>query len=148
MKNKEGVTLVIELDAEEARVFRKIAKTGDPVLFEGIAKSLLSGATEVVSPAEVLQDIELLHELSEYALRGDLPARQDWADELSFTRAQLERQAVKDAMGSWAVYFGSNIQELYDNRHTSDLNQTSWYASHTVTVGLLQSLRNVIGQKL
>lgn len=148
MKSKEGITLVIELGAEEARVFRKIAKTDDPALFEGIAKSLLSGATEVITPEEVAQEIELLYELSEYALRGDLPAEQDWADELSYTRAQLENQAVKDAIGSWAVYFGSNIKELYDNRHTSRLNQTWWYASHTVAAGMLKSLRDTIRCKL
>ena len=145
---KEGLRLVIELSADEAEVFRHLAKTEDTSFYEGIVKSLVLGAGEVVNPQYVYDDIELLGKVSEYGRRGDLRAQQEWADALSFTREQLEKQPVKDAICSWAVYFGADIEELSGGRWASHTDQVHWSGFNARASTLLEILRNTIKSHL
>jgi len=93
-------------------------------------------------------DIELLSEMSEYGRRGDLRAHQEWADELSFTREQLEKQAVKDAVCSWAVYFGADIKELSDGREVPYTDQVHWSVFNARVSSLTKMLRDSIRRHL
>jgi len=145
---KEGLRLVIELSADEAKEFRRLAKTDDLTFYEGIAKSLVLGMGEVVNPQYVYDTIELLNELSEYGHRGDLRAQQQWADELSFTREQLENQQVKDAICSWAVYFGADIEELSQGRWIPHTDQLHWSSFNARASSLLKVLKDTIKRKL
>ena len=148
MAKKEGLRLVIELDPDEAEEFRRLAKTDDAAFYEGIAKSLVLGMGEVVSPQNVYEDIGLLVEISEYGRRGDLRALQEWADELLFTREQLEKQPVKDAICSWATYFGAEIEELSGGRWAPHTDQVHWATFSARASSLLEMLRNVIKRQL
>jgi hypothetical protein len=139
-----GLRLVIQLSPDEAAEFRRLAKTDDIAYYEGIAKSLVLGMGEVVVPQRVYEDIELLSEMAEYGRRGDLPAEQEWADDLSFTREQLENQIVKDAICAWAIYFGGDIQQLAEGRWTDRANQLQWSVFNARASSLLEALRNTI----
>ena len=141
---KEGLRLVIELTPDEAEEFRRRAKTDDTAFYEGIAKSFVLGMGEVVNPDHVYDDIKLLVDMSEYGRRGDLRARQEWADELFFTREQLEKQPVKDAICSWAVYFGADIEELSKGRSVPHINQFHWSVSNARASSILGMLRSTI----
>jgi len=101
-----------------------------------------------VDPQSVYDDIELLGEMSEYGLRGDLRAQQGWSDELLFTREQLEKQPVKDAICSWAVYFGADIKELSEGRQVPYSDQFHWSTFNTRTSTLMSMLRDSIGRRL
>lgn len=148
MAKKEGLRLVIELDPDEAEEFRRLTKTKNASFYEGIAKSLVLGAGKVVDPQLVSEDIELLATLAEYGRHGSLPAKQEWADELSFTREQLQKQKVRDAICSWAVYFGGEIDDLFAHRFTPAKDQYRWFGYSGVASILLESLKNLIKSNL
>jgi hypothetical protein len=148
MAKKEGLRLVIELDPDEAQDFRKLAKTNKADHYQGIAKSLVLGATEVVSPKSVEEDIKLLDEMMDYGLNGDQRAKQEWADALSFTREQLESKKVKDAIASWAIYFGSNIEQLSEWREVPRTDQIKWLNLGLTASQLQTSLRSIIQKRL
>jgi hypothetical protein len=148
MAKSNGLRLVIELSPSEADAFRRLAKTDDITYYEGIAKSLVLGMGEVVNPQHVYDDIGLLVELSEYGFREDLGAQQKWADELSFTRQQLEDQSVKDAIRSWVVYFGGDITDLINGRRVDHTNQVHWSGLNARVSSLLKSLRDNIKRYL
>jgi len=148
MVDRDGLRLVIELNAEEATEFRRLAKTDDTSYLDGIAKSLVLGAGEVVEPKNVVEVIELLNNMRSYGLRGDLKPRQEWADEILFTINQLKDQKVKDAICSWAVYFGDDLKELVENRWTDFSNQVWWFHTNARAMSLLQVLRTSILRSL
>ena len=148
MIEKDGLRLVIELSAQEAGEFRRLAKTDDTSYLDGIAKSLVLGAGSVVVPEDALEDIELLNNMRSYGLRGDLRVRQEWADALSFTREQLAAQPVKDAIASWAVYFGDDIKSIIENRWTPPMDQVWWFNASARTSSLLEILRDTIKKVL
>lgn len=127
MNNKGGLRLIIELDEEEAKQFQKLAKTDDVDFYEGIAKSLVLSADQVVDPKQVHKDIELLAEISEYGRRGDTMPRQEWADALSFTREQLDSDPVRDAIGSFVFYFRADIEEVCRMNILPATDQVGWF---------------------
>lgn len=145
---KEGLRLIIELDPDEAERFRDLAKTADTDYYEGIAKSLVLGMGEVVNPQVVYEAIELLVDLSEYGLRGDLRAQQEWADELLFTREQLEIASVKDVICAWARHFKADIQQLSSGRWVPYTDQLHWASSNAKVQSLLGLLRSSIKKQL
>jgi hypothetical protein len=141
---KDGLRLVIELNEQEAADFRRLAKTKDRDYLDGIAKSLVLGAGEIVDPKSVLEDIELLNNIRSYGLRGDLAPKQEWADALSFSLERLGAQAVKDGICSWAVHFESDLKEIIEARWTSMDDQVWWFRTNARTSTLLNSLRMYI----
>lgn len=146
MKKKSGLQFVIELDAEEAEDFRRRAKTKDPVFYEGIAKALVLGIPEVVDPMTVHDDIELLLEAAEFGRQGNQRASQDLADALSYTRQQLEKQPVKEAIVSWAVYYGDTLSEIANARCTPHTNQHQWAKLNADASSLTATLKRMIGR--
>jgi len=144
MVEENGLRLVIELSPEEAKEFRKLAKTDNPSYLDGIAKSLVLGAGNVVNPQDVFEDITLLGDISEYGLRGDLAAKQEWADALSFTREQLQLPSVMDAICAWAIFFGSDLKELTQMRRTPHIHQAWWFKTNARSSTLLEILRDTI----
>ena len=146
MKQKSGLHFTIELDADEAQEFRRRAKTDDPTFYDGIAKALVLGVRDVVDPKSVYDDIELLIEIAEYGRQDNLSASQDWADALSYTRQQLEKQPVKEAIASWAAYFGDNLGELANARCTPHTDQLAWSKLGAGASSLTDILRRTIGR--
>lgn len=146
MREKSGLQFVIELDAEEAEDFRRRAKTKDPVFYPGIAKALVLGIPEVVAPTAVHDDIELLLEIAEYGRQDDQRASQELADALCFTRQQLEKQPVREAIVWWSVFFGDSLSEIADARSTPHTEQHQWAKLSTDASNLTTALKRMIAR--
>ncbi|MDB5162712.1 MAG: hypothetical protein JWO54_205 [Candidatus Saccharibacteria bacterium] len=148
MLEKNGRRLVVELTADEAQEFMQLARTDDPNFLDGIAKSLILGAGDVVDPQSVLEDLELMYNMRSYGLSNRLPVMQEWADALSFTREQLSLGPVKEIIESWARFFEKDIKEIADARWTVFTDQVWWYQTNARVTSLLEILRENILEKL
>lgn len=146
-KDEETQRLVVKFTADEAAMFAKVAGTTDKKQQVGIAKSLLLGAEKVVESEQIKADAELLYGLYEYAVRGDLPMKQEYADELSYTVKQLEIQSVCDAMCGWASFGRDRIMLLRNEvTATSVNNQMAWYIMSIHTDSLFETLKQTLAK--
>lgn len=149
MAAKKGLSFTIELSPEEAREFCRRAQTDDDTRYEGIAKALVLGAGKVVVPEEVASDVDLLVELVDYGACDHVPALQEWADELSYTRAQLESEPVRKAIKLWSTYWGAEIAQLADGLGDISLvDQFEWTRIGYQAEVWKDELRKLIARRL
>ena len=143
-KKRTGLQLTIELDADEAEVFRRLSRTNDSTRYAGIAKSLVLGAQTVAVPEQVCDDIDLINAVADYGKQSEKRADQHLADTLSITRAQLEMSTVRAAIKYWTVFFSSEILELSCSRNIPYTDQAHWARLNVMATSMLDKLRAAI----
>ena len=143
-KRAQRLTLVVELSEDEATDFCRLAGTNDPQLQQGIAKSLVLGASKVVVPADVADDIKMVLQFYEFATSSNMEASQDMADAVLYTRAQLNEPAMKRAAASWANCYWALIKGLEQDIDTPTAEQFRWVMIADDTQMILDSLHLVL----
>lgn len=142
MQQSKHLKLVIELEGDEVDTFYRLVGTDDVELQRSIAKSLVLGAGRVVEPEDVQSLIDTLVEFYEFGIRGDLRASQEMANAVLYTRAQLNEQAVKDTITSWATSFKGSVEELVAARATPVGEQYEWVCIADRAQFVLDTLRS------
>ena len=150
MKNREeGLTLFIELSPEEAAILYDRARTNDPALLPGIAKSFVLRSGDVVDPEGVKESIQTVQALVDDAL-GNLGAKkmphQDAADLLLYTREQLREQI--DQVRFWATYFQENIDHLYAKLNHPFEDQYAWAIISDEVEMMIELLKGSLKKKI
>jgi len=93
---------------------------------------------------KVGEDIGLLHAMKEYGVRGDLAAKQEWAEALDFTTDQLEQQEVRDNICRWAIYFEDELAHVIGSRDTPPTERDWWSEAKELVADLLVTLKRAI----
>lgn len=125
-RQRQGMQIVVDLNAEEASAFRHIAMTSDEKLLPGIARSLILGAFRVVTPRFVRADVAQLVRMLNLGLDETALANRSDADGMSRTVHQLNHPTVRSAIKFWAISYGDDVTRLEERSFAPDEDQLAW----------------------